>query len=84
MLSLDFTQNSVVIVCSACPWWSGFAFDRVEGWTRANGHERAFHPDETQAFKALDSVLRKARRFQETKCDSTIETCPPLQTSSAE
>lgn len=74
MLKLDFTTNSVVITCSRCSWWSGFAFDRIEGWTRAAAHEAAFHPSDEQARKALDTLNRKIARFQETGVASTIET----------
>jgi hypothetical protein len=58
-IRLDFTQHSVVVKCSSCPWWSGFGFDRTHGWSVGANHEASVHPESEQARKALDSNLRK-------------------------
>ena len=52
-IRLDATQHSVVVRCADCPWWYGFAADRVEGWTVARRHEEAQHPGSKQALSAL-------------------------------
>lgn len=59
MIRLDFTQESVVIVCEPCVGvWVGFAFDKLDAWERAAAHEERTHPGTVQARDAL----RRARR----------------------
>jgi hypothetical protein len=64
MIRLDFTQLSVVVKCDECPWWYGFAFDRLHGWRVARDHEASVHPESFQAAKALDTAERAARRVR--------------------
>jgi|GEM_PF-4023870 len=61
LLTLDCTQLSVVVLCRACPWWHGFAFDRLDGWAVADRHERAVHPESTQAASNLDKARKRAQ-----------------------
>ncbi|NLA36890.1 MAG: hypothetical protein GX868_14565 [Actinobacteria bacterium] len=59
MMRLDFTQESIVIVCESCPGvWFDFAFTKLEAWERAAAHEQRTHPGETQAAKALSYTRR--------------------------
>lgn len=44
-ITLDSTQISVVVKCSACPWWHGFGFDRTHGWRVGADHQRSAHDD---------------------------------------
>lgn len=52
-IRLDSTQISVVVLCSECPWWYGFAFTRDQGWQVGNGHLTTAHPGDEQARNAL-------------------------------
>lgn len=61
MIRLDFTKESVVIVCESCVGvWVGFAFTKLDAWERAAAHEQRTHPGETQATKALSYVRRSS------------------------
>lgn len=62
MIRLDFTQESVVIVCDTCRVWYGFAFTKLEAWERAAAHEQRSHPGEKQAQNALTTARRRANR----------------------
>lgn len=62
MISLDYTQLSVVVRCDECPWWYGFGFDRIHGWTVGRDHELRVHPGYTQAASALMKAEKAARR----------------------
>lgn len=64
MIFLDFTQLSVVVKCDQCPWWYGFGFDRLHGWTVARNHEQSVHPGDSQAAKALEKAEAAARRVR--------------------
>jgi hypothetical protein len=44
---------SVVIQCDDHPFYSSLALSMAEGHLRAYAHEKAFHPDERNAFDAL-------------------------------
>lgn len=59
MIKLDYTQFSVVVKCSECPWWSGFGFDRAHGWSVGANHEAAVHPQSQQARDALYAATRE-------------------------
>ncbi|GAT87970.1 hypothetical protein CVCC1112_2629 [Paenarthrobacter nicotinovorans] len=48
-IRLDFTQESVVVVCDKCPEFRALRFDRVSAWTAAADHESAQHPGQKQA-----------------------------------
>lgn len=52
MIKLDSTQISTVVLCDLCPWWRGFADNRVAGWKVGGGHEERVHPELTQARRA--------------------------------
>jgi hypothetical protein len=52
VIKLDFTQISVVVTCSLCPWWRGFGFDRADGWATGARHEANVHPECQQARDA--------------------------------
>ena len=58
-IKLDYTSHSVVVTCSACPWWHGFGFDRAHGWAVGANHEAAVHPESDQARKNLDTTNRR-------------------------
>lgn len=51
MIRLDYTSESVVAVCSLCPWRT-LAFDRPSAWRSARRHEQRSHPESRQATKA--------------------------------
>ena len=60
MIRLDFTQETVVIVCETCRVWHGFAFDKLEAWERAAAHEARTHPGLEQARNALTAARARA------------------------
>lgn len=51
-IKLDYTSLSVVVVCTDCPWWYGFGFDREDGWVTGTRHQSNVHPGENQAATA--------------------------------
>lgn len=57
MIRLDFTQYSVVAVCS-CGWRAG-ALDRPDAWRLAAVHERRAHPESMQAAKESSRIARR-------------------------
>lgn len=59
-IHLDFTNISVVLQCDDCPWWHGFAFDRIEAWTVARRHEEQHHPGARQADAALRHAVKRS------------------------
>lgn len=59
-IKLDATQISVVVTCTGCPWWYGFALDKIEGWTVGDRHQRTHHPDNHSARKALVLARKRA------------------------
>lgn len=59
-IRLDSTQISIVVRCSECPWWSGFADTKVEGWRVGAGHDDRVHPANRQASDALSKARRHA------------------------
>lgn len=52
-IKLDATRESVVVLCTDCPDWWGFAYDRQGGWTEGRKHELRAHPGAVQAKNAL-------------------------------
>jgi hypothetical protein len=60
MISLDCTQISVVVRCTLCPWWSGFADSKHEGWAVGARHERRAHPELKQARSARNTHRARA------------------------
>jgi len=60
---LDISTNSVVILCTDCPWWRGFRFDVDSAHDCACAHQSAVHPGETQASMARANLhASRARR----------------------
>lgn len=60
-IKLDFTQHSIVVVCSDCPTWRALRFTRAEAWTAAANHELTLHPERLQARESLKWTLKKIR-----------------------
>lgn len=60
-ISLDSTRYSVVVTCSSCPWWYGFADSKAEGWRVGARHEERAHPELDQARNAYDKRVSRAR-----------------------
>lgn len=61
-VTLDCTQHSIVLVCTICGLaWRGFAFDKLDAWTRAAAHEERAHPDLRQARDALSTFRKRSR-----------------------
>lgn len=52
-ITLDATRISVVVRCTGCPWWFGFALDKVEAWTVGARHQRTHHALNQQAEQNL-------------------------------
>ena len=52
-IKLDSTQISVVVTCTACSWWFGFALDKIEGWTVGARHQQRHHGSNQQAAQNL-------------------------------
>lgn len=62
MIKLDKSSSSVVVLCTECPYWRGFGFDREHGWRVGAAHEKNLHPEaKQQAQKALGSAKRDTR-----------------------
>jgi hypothetical protein len=49
---LDFTQETVVVVCDKCPSWRALRVGRTAAWAAASQHEKAAHEGEQQATLA--------------------------------
>lgn len=60
-INLDSTQISTVVLCTACPWWRGFADSRDEGWLVGAGHEERVHRETDQARDTLATRRRRAK-----------------------
>lgn len=61
-IKLDKSSTSVVVLCTECPYWRGFGFDREHGWRVGAAHEKALHPEaKQQAQKALSHAQRDGR-----------------------
>ena len=58
---LDSTRISVVVTCTSCPWWYGFALDKIEGWGVGARHQRMHHPTVQQAEQNLIRARKHAR-----------------------
>lgn len=46
---LDKTSVSIVVKCTLCPWYSGFADTDESALKVAAGHEQRQHPERRQA-----------------------------------
>lgn len=60
-IKLDSTQISVVVTCTACSWWFGFALDKIEGWQVGDRHQRRHHPNNHSARNALAQARKRAQ-----------------------
>ena len=61
-IRLDVSTTSVVVTCTACPWWSAFAWTREEGWAAGARHQTAAHATpHGNARAALDATRSRAR-----------------------
>lgn len=61
-IRLDVSDESIVVTCQRCPWWSSFAWTRLAAWESAAGHELRVHPGDTTARNALDQIRHRTRR----------------------
>jgi hypothetical protein len=51
-IRLDFTQETVVVVCDKCPSWRALRVGRTAAWGAASQHEKDAHEGERQASLA--------------------------------
>lgn len=58
-IRLDFTKETVVIVCDKCPHWRALRFDRETAWQAAAGHQSAAHPGDSQSRLAFGMYRRR-------------------------
>lgn len=63
-IRLDSTQISVVVLCTQCPWWRGFADHKDQGWRVGARHEERAHPDTDQARATLRQREHRAKETQ--------------------
>lgn len=59
-IRVDSTKISSVVKCSLCPWWSGFADSRAQGWAVGARHEANTHRGDT--YQARDAMYKTRRR----------------------
>lgn len=58
-IRLDFTNESVVVVCDKCPEWRALRGSRVTAWAAASDHEKEAHEGQRQASLAYGLARRK-------------------------
>lgn len=58
-MKLDFTQHSIVVVCSDCPTWRALRFTRAEAWGIAAAHELIHHSEQSTARDALKKTRKR-------------------------
>lgn len=58
-IKLDFTKESVVIVCDKCPSWRALRTGRTAAWAAAAEHEKAAHDGEQQATLAYGMARQR-------------------------
>lgn len=58
-IRLDFTNESVVVVCDSCPHWRALRRGRVAAWEAARDHEKEAHEGQRQASLAYGLARRK-------------------------
>lgn len=61
MIKLDKTSVSIVVLCTECDFWRGFATDRIDAWIVGVRHQQNIHPGDTQASSALANARSKAK-----------------------
>lgn len=52
-IKLDKSECSIVVRCTGCQPWYGFALDIVEAWQVGARHQERAHPGNMQAAKSL-------------------------------
>lgn len=62
-IRLDFTNESVVVICDKCPQWRALRQDRITAWAAATEHERDSHEGQRQASIAYG--MAKTRELRE-------------------
>lgn len=62
-IRLDFTSESVVVICDKCPEWRALRQGRVSAWNAAAAHERDSHEGQRQASIAYG--MAKTRELRE-------------------
>lgn len=62
-IKLDFTQETVVVICDKCPSFRALRLGRTAAWAAAAEHERAAHEGEKQATLAYG--MARQRDLQE-------------------
>jgi hypothetical protein len=72
-IKLDISPTSIVIYCTDCGHWRGFAFDREDAERRGASHEERVHPD-TWEFrrKVMKNNTRRADRHAADSIDDQI------------
>lgn len=58
-IRLDFTKETVVIVCDKCTHWRALRFDRGDAWAAATVHESEAHPGDLQARLAFGMYRKR-------------------------
>ncbi len=53
MMKLDVSTTSVVVTCTDCEHWYGFAFSRHEALMTGARHEERVHQESMRARKTL-------------------------------
>lgn len=67
-IKLDISPTSIVIYCTDCGHWRGFAFDREDAERRGAKHEESVHPKVWDFRKKVDKNNR--RRAERHAADS--------------
>ena len=57
-IRLDFTQETVVVICDKCPSWRALRVGRTAAWAAAAQHEQAAHEGARQATLAYGMASR--------------------------
>jgi len=78
-IKLDFTQESVVIVCDKCPSFRALRVGRVAAWAAAADHERSAHDGEKQATLAYG--MARQRELQDHLQREAAKLSPYVSTS---
>jgi len=77
-IKLDFTSESVVIVCDKCPSYRAVRVGRVPAWAAAADHERAAHDGEKQATLAYG--MARMRELQDNLKKEAAKLSPYVST----
>lgn len=58
-IRIDFSSESVVVLCDSCPNWRALRDGRVSAWAAAAEHEREAHDGQQQASLAYGMARRR-------------------------